>query len=399
MKNLYAFSRNMCVIGALLIPAFAQAQDNDRDEPIESSVRGNVYMPSRQDATEERVSQLKVPQGFRVSKFAEDLGNSRTIAVHPNGNVYVASKKEGVVHLLRDTNGDGKADVKQVVSKLDDAHGVTVHENKLYIATVAEVYVTDINQNGTLGQLKKIIDDLPDGGQHPNRTMAVGPDNKLYISIGSTCNACDETNPEHATLLQANLDGSDRKVFAKGLRNTFGFDWHPITKEMFGMDHGIDWLGDTDGREELNKVEEGKNYGWPYVYEDGKAVPHRLPDGKTHEEYAKETEFPLLTYDAHSSGMGMKFYNANQFPPEYRNNAFVALRGSWNRSEPVGYKVVRVRFENNQPVEFEDFLTVFIIDNGRSHFGRLVGVAIHTDGSLLVTDDANGVVYRVAFEG
>jgi glucose/arabinose dehydrogenase len=200
-------------------------------------------------------------------------------------------------------------------------------------------------------------------------------------------------------MIQAKLDGTDRKVYAKGLRNTIGFDWHPQTKELYGMDHGIDWLGDESQREELNKIEKDGNYGWPYVYENGKPnLADTPPQGQTFGEYAKKTKSPMLTYEAHSAPMGMKFYTGTQFPAEYKNSAFVALRGSWNRAEPAGYKVVRVKFENGKPVAFEDFLSGFLVENNKSQFGRVVGVAQHTDGSLLVTDDNNGVVYRVAYK-
>jgi glucose/arabinose dehydrogenase len=357
-----------------------------------------VYKPAKRKATDERIAQFRLPEGFRIQKFAEELGNTRVLAIHSDGTVYVTRREEGDVLMLKDTNGDGKADVQQTVAKQKDMHGITLHQGKAYLATVKQVYVADIKQDGTFGELRKIGEELPDGGQHPNRTLRFGPDGKLYISIGSTCNACEETNEEHATLLQANADGTNRKVFAKGLRNTFGFDWHPQTGQLWGMDHGIDWLGDESQREELNLLEEGQDYGWPFVYEDGKPVPHRMPDDKTLQEKRRETKFPALTYDAHSSGMGMIFYTGKQFPEEYRNNAFVVFRGSWNRSQPVGYKLSRLRYDaQGQPVAFEDFLTGFLVEEGRGHIGRPVSVAQHPDGSLFLCDDANGMIYRISY--
>lgn len=219
----------------------------------------------------------------------------------------------------------------------------------------------------------------------------------LYIQVGSTCNACEKTHEENATLVQMKPDGSSRCVYAKGLRNFVGFDWHPQTKELYGFDHGIDWLGDTTQREELNKIVDGGNYGWPYVFEDGKPnLADEPPQNMTWEEYAKKTIFPVLTYDAHSAPLDFMFYNGTQFPQEYRGDALVTLNGSWNRSEPVGYKVVRVRFENGQPKRIEDFVTGFLENDGKSHFGRPVGLALHKDGSLLIADDDNGVIYRIA---
>ncbi|AHM58982.1 glucose sorbosone dehydrogenase [Flammeovirgaceae bacterium 311] len=381
-----------------MLIAPSHAQDNEGEEPVTATIEGHVFKPVKRKATDERVAQLKVPAGFRIQKFAEDLGNTRMMAINTDGTLYVTRREQGDVLMLKDTNGDGKADVKQTVAKQEDMHGITIHEGKVYLATVKQLYVTDIKQDGMLGELQKIGEELPDGGQHPNRTLRFGPDGKLYISIGSTCNACEETNPEHATLLQANADGTNRKVYAKGLRNTFGFDWHPQSRQLWGMDHGIDWLGDEAQREELNLIEEGEDYGWPYVYEDGKSVPHRSPDDKSHSEKAAESKFPVLTHDAHSSGMGMLFYTGTQFPAEYRNNAFVVFRGSWNRSNPVGYKLARVKYDaNGQPTAFEDFLTGFLIEEGRAHIGRPVSVAQHPDGSLFLCDDSNGMINRISY--
>ncbi|QCR24911.1 oxidoreductase [Pontibacter sp. SGAir0037] len=368
------------------------------DDPTSTQVSGYVFRPGVEPATDANVQQLKVPAGFAVNKFAENIGKPRILVAHSSGYVYVSDREAGEVMLLQDSDGDGVAERKEVVANIRQAHGLTIHEEKLYIVSVKELYVADINANGTLSQPRMLLNDLPDGGQHPNRTIAFGPDGKMYISIGSTCNSCPEPNPEHATMVRAEPDGSDRKIFARGLRNTIGFGWHPQSGELWGMDHGIDWLGDHEQKEELNKIEEGKNYGWPYIYDMGKYNPSDRPQGDTtYQQYAQKTTMPVLLYmEAHAAPMEMVFYTGSQFPAEYQNNAFIAMRGSWNRSSPVGYKVVRLRFANGQPAGFEDFLTGFLINNGRSHFGRLVGLAVHADGSLLVSDDTNGAIYRVS---
>lgn len=165
------------------------------------------------------------------------------------------------------------------------------------------------------------------------------------------------------------------------------------------MEHGIDWLGDNEQKEELNKLEQGADYGWPYMYGEGHYNPGDRPKGDTtYQQYLEKTTLPELTYQAHAAPMAMVFYTGNMFPAEYQHDAFVAMRGSWNRSTPVGYRVVRLLFENGQPIEFEDFVTGFLVNNNRSHFARLAGVTMHADGSLLVSDDTNGVVYRVAYQ-
>jgi glucose/arabinose dehydrogenase len=366
-------------------------------EPTASGVTGFIFRPATVPATDENVKQLKVPPGFTVAKFAENLGKPRILAVSAGGHVYVSDREAGVVMMLHDNNDDGVSDTKQVVANIQQAHGLAVLNSTLYIVSVREVFTASINPDGTLGQPAMILNNLPDGGQHPNRTIDFGPDGKMYISIGSTCNSCMEPNPLHATIVQADPDGSNMKIFSSGLRNTIGFGWHPETKEMWGVDHGIDWLGDDEQKEELNQLKENAYYGWPYIYQEGKYNPQTRPPGdSTYQQYLSKTSLPTLTYQAHAAPMQMAFYKATTFPAEYQNDAFVAMRGSWNRSKAVGYKVVRIHFENGKPTQFDDFLTGFLIDNNKSHFGRLVGVAVHTDGSLLVSDDTNGVIYRVA---
>jgi glucose/arabinose dehydrogenase len=366
-------------------------------EPTSSEIKGYVFYPAVQPATDENIAQLRVPAGFRVTKFADKLGKPRILVTGPGGQIYASDREAGIVLMVQDMNNDGVGEVIKTVANIKQVHGLTIHNNKMYMVAVNEVYVADMNADGTLGQPRMLINDLPDGGQHPNRTIAFGPDGKMYLTVGSTCNSCPEPNPENATILRAEEDGSNRKIFAKGLRNTIGFGWHPETNELWGMDHGIDWLGDDEQKEEVNMIKQGADYGWPYIYGEGKYNPGDRPKGDTtYSQYLQKTTLPTLTYQAHSAPMGMAFYNGAMFPAEYKNDAFVAMRGSWNRSTPVGYKIVRMHFKNGKPVRFEDFVTGFIVGNNRAHFGRLVGVTVHTDGSLLFSDDTNGVIYRVS---
>ncbi|MPR32957.1 sorbosone dehydrogenase family protein [Cytophagaceae bacterium SJW1-29] len=366
-------------------------------ETTTAQVAGYVFRPALAPANEANERQLKVPSGFQVSKFAENMGQPRMMVVSSSGRVYVSDREAGTVTMLMDADGNGMAESSKVVATIKQVHGLSIYNGKIYMVAVNEVYVADMNGDGSLGQPKMLISDLPDGGQHPNRTIGFGPDGMMYLTVGSTCNACAEPNPENATILRANADGSNRKIYAKGLRNTIGFGWHPETGELWGLDHGIDWLGDNEQEEEVNQIKQGADYGWPYIYGNGKYNPADRPKGDTtYQQYLQKTTLPTLTYQAHSAPIGMVFYTGSQFPAEYKNDAFVAMRGSWNRSSPVGYKVVRLHFENGKPVRFDDFLTGFVIDNNRSHFGRLAGLAVHTDGSLLVSDDTNGVIYRIS---
>lgn len=368
------------------------------DDPTQSEKNTYVFTPALVDATDERIAQLNVPDGFQVRKFADNIEQPRMLLANHTGHVYVANRKAGEVLLLEDTDGDGSADRRETVAQIPGVHDFTISGNSFYMISIKEMYVADLASDGTLENQRLLTDQLPDAGQHPNRTIEIGPDGMLYISVGSTCNACPEPNPKNATLLRANADGTNIQIYAEGLRNTIGFDWHPETGELWGMDHNIDMLGDDEPHEELNKIVESGFYGWPYIYDDGKYNPHPRPEDKTYAEYREETEFPTLMYTAHAAPMSMVFYEGTAFPTDYEGDAFVAFRGSWNRSRPAGYKISRIRFEDGQPVAFEDFMTGFLTDNDRSHFGRPVGLTVTSAGDLLVSDDTNGVIYIVSYQ-
>jgi glucose/arabinose dehydrogenase len=250
MHSLHA-TRHFALVAAAAATMAAQAQQGDGTEV---RIRANVFKPAKVPPTPDRIAALKVPKGFKVSVFADGLKNARIVAVAPDGTVYLSRRDQGDVLMLKDANGDGHADGPPVkVASRPGAHGLAIHDGKLYLATVKEIFVAPIQPDGTLGAMEMIVGDLPDAGQHANRTIAFGPDNMLYISVGSTCNACNESNPENATLLRASADGKSRTIFATGLRNTIGFAWHPTTGELWGMDHGIDFLGDEVQPEELNR--------------------------------------------------------------------------------------------------------------------------------------------------
>ncbi|HEV7610211.1 MAG TPA: YbhB/YbcL family Raf kinase inhibitor-like protein [Steroidobacteraceae bacterium] len=383
---------------AMMRSQTARAQQGDGTDVAISTV---VWKPAKVAADAAHIAHLKVPTGFTVKVFARDLENSRVIAVAPNGDVYVSRRDQGDVLLLKDRDSDGKADASPVaIAHRAGAHGLAIHDGKLYLITVKEIFVADVKPDGTLGDLALFLGDLPDGGQHGNRTIAFGPDGKLYISAGSTCNACNESNPESATILQVSPDGKSRAIFAGGLRNTIGFDWHPGTGELWGFDNGIDFLGNDQQPEELNHIVRGKQYGWPHVFGRGDLNPQSTPPGGiTKEQWREQSEPMTMGYTAHAAPMQLLFYRGGSFPKEYFGDAFVTFRGSWNRKPASGYEVVRVQFTNGEPQSIEPFLTGFLSDGGRTHFARPMGLAQAKDGSLLVADDANGFIYRIAYEG
>jgi len=381
----------LCWSGRLL------AQDSNK-VVIEESTVSNTFRARHVNVKPEYIRNLKLPQGFHISVFAEGLGHPRMMKVMPDGTVYVTDRTDGKLTMLKDENKDGKVDLHKVLWQMADLHGIDYYSGKLYLVTVKEVYTAELNKDGTLGRFKVLLTDLPDAGQHHNRTLKFGPDSMLYISIGSTCNICNETTKEAATIIRMKPDGTNRKVYSKGLRNTIGFDWHPKTGQLWGWDNGMDDLGDTIGKEELNMLVDSGDYGWPFIFEKGMFAMRHSPRDKSHAQYDLTTVHPVLLYDAHAASMEFMFYKGNQFPEAYRNDAFVCMRGSWNRKEPSGHVVLRVKYdEAGNAIGLEEFLSGFLVENNTARFGRPVGLALYTDGSLLVSDDLNGMIYRITY--
>lgn len=360
----------------------------------QTQVVGHIAHPDKLDPTPDRLADLDIASGFRVAKFAEGLRKPRMLAFGEDGTLYVSRRDDGDVLAIRDDNRDGRGDEPRTFIKLDGVHGLAVRGRNIYATTVRQVYEIPLEPNGSAGTIKKVLDELPEGAQHPNRTIAFGPDRMLYVSIGSSCNDCMETNPEHATILMANPADWSRMVYAKGLRNTIGFAWHPRTGEMWGVDHGIDWLGDDAQPEELNRIERGRNYGWPFVFGTSQWNPTREPPpGKTKDQVLSESTSMAMGYTAHAAPMAMTFLDKADVPDDWKEDALVAMHGSWNRVPPSGYEIVRIRFENGRPVAIEPFITGFLTSSGQ--FGRPCGIAVAPDGSIYFSDDGHGVIYRV----
>lgn len=404
---------SILLVPALVVPDLALAQAGagssepaaDEDRGREGvQIVGHVIKPVPLDWSEERMSRLALPDGFDIDVFARDLENPRMIRVADDGTVYVTRRENGDVLMLRDSDGDGAADERKVVAEREEMHGIEIDGETVYLMTVNEVFRTERHEDGTFGELETIADDFPEGGQHPNRMVVMGPDGKLYLSVGSTCNACGETDEENATIVSMSPDGSDRAVHASGLRNTIGYGFEPSTGRLYGFDHGIDWLGDNEQHEEFNRIEEGARYGWPYVYAMSRFNPQDTPPDMSFSEYAEGSEEPIGLHVPHAAPVQMAFYTGDAFPEEYRGDAFVAFRGSWNRQPPSGYEVMRVDFEEGEPVAMEPFLTGFLMEDeasptGWGNMGRLAGLAHGPDGALYLSDDTGGMIYRLHYAG
>lgn len=331
---------------------------------------------------------LRVPAGFQVSVFAPNLSGVRYLVVGPPpGNVVYASRPDaGVIVKLPDVNRDGVADSAVIVARgLRGPFGIAFRGDTMYVAEARKV--TRFDPGGAAPVT--IVPRLPSGG-HATRTVVFGPDGKMYVSVGSSCNLCDEADSMRAAVLQFNPDGSEGRVFARGLRNSVGLAFHPTTGELWATNNDRDNLGDDIPPERINIVHDGRYYGWPQCYLPGVRNP----------EYAtadcSKVEPPAITLQAHSAPLGMTFYAGTRFPRDYRGDAFVAYHGSWNRTVPTGAKVVRVRVENGRPVGVEDFIVGWQRPDG-SRWGRPVGVVTAPDGALLVSDDMGGKIWRITY--
>jgi len=345
------------------------------------------------------------PAGFEVSLFADQLENPRTLYTLPNGDVLVMEslRRQGSsrIILLRDDNKDGKPDRREVFAdNLNGAFGMALHGNRFYVGNTDGVVVIPYRTGDTriTRQAEKILD-LPGGGHYTRNILIDADGKKIYVSVGSATNVDEEMTDtkdhRRAAILQANLDGSAMRVFAGGLRNPVGLDWEPKTIQLWTVVNERDMLGDELVPDYLTSVKDGVFYGWPYSYFGQNEDPRKK--GQRPDLVAKALK-PDFALGAHVAPLGLVFYNGKSFPARYHGGAFIGLHGSWNRSTLVGYKVVFIPFTNGKPSgAMEDFLTGFLPNpKGNEVYGRPVGVAVWTDGSLLVSDDGSNKVWRVS---
>ncbi|PSB25244.1 PQQ-dependent sugar dehydrogenase [Stenomitos frigidus] len=354
---------------------------------------------------------LKVPTGFVVTIFAEGLDRPRWLALTPTGDVLVTETRQNRIQLLRDANKDGVAEVKKTFASsqnsLNIPFGMSFSNDAFFLGNTAAVlrFPYTKGQEQLQGTGTKITD-LPGGGynQHWTRNVVVSPDRtKLYVSIGSQSNADEEPLPR-ASVQVMNLDGSDRQTFASGLRNPVGLAFHPTTRDLYATVNERDGLGDDLVPDYFTRLQTGQFYGWPYAYmTPDRLDPNHVQNGRSSRpDLAAQTRTPDVLFQAHSAALGLQFYNGQTFPAKYRNGAFVAFRGSWNRDRGTGYKIVFVPFsaEGRPQGYYEDFLTGFLVNpSGPDTWGRPVGLLALPDGSLLLTEEANGRIYRIQYKG
>ena len=352
-----------------------------------------LFMPTllRADAA----SRLLMAPGFKVSIYASDLGNSRGMALSPDGVLYVCQMGEGRVSALLDPGNTGlSTQTKIVIEGLHHPHSLAFYQGSLYVGETDRVSRFILGDGRLTREEGQTVVELPGGGNHSTRTILFGPDNKLYISIGSTCNACEETDERRATICRCNPDGTQFEVFAKGLRNAVGITFRPGTSDLWASCNGRDLIGDDLPPECFYRVEQGKHYGWPYSYTlKGKIVP----DPDLGRKGIRQTGLPVIEYQAHCAPLGITFYTGSAFPKKYQEGLFVCFHGSWNRNIPVGYKVVFFPFNGKKVGQGQDFLG-FRLENGEQ-VGRPVDVLTGTHGELFVSDDNGGRIFKVVYAG
>ncbi|HWU34519.1 MAG TPA: PQQ-dependent sugar dehydrogenase [Methylovorus sp.] len=394
----------MMLAGIMTVASGSSHADQAAEAPVPANVSGAVRLPA----------------GFSLSVYARInpgegyFSGPRMMAFGPDGHLYLTTGMGGQVLMLPDRDKDGKADETVVVAdKLNAPNGLVFVNNQLLVANQdGVVRLEQKDGKWPAAKVQPIISGLATGG-HTLKTIKQGPDGYLYLNVGSSCNVCVEQDPSRAAILRYTGDGkpagalvtvgrhAQSAVWATGLRNSQGFAWHPETQAMFATNNGADMRSETRGGrvnddippEHLNQIEAGKNYGWPHCW--GQRVPDLNFEGPS--GFCEAMQPPVITFDAHSTPLGITFLNQSTFPRDYQQDAIVALHGSWNRVNPSGYKLVRVKFKQNQPGEVTDFATGWL--QGNSAWGRPVDTVVGPDGDLYVSDDRSGLVYRIRYQG
>ena len=343
------------------------------------------------------LDRLKVADGYRFSLFAASLGQARVIRPTQAGNFIVTAARDGTVMFVRaDKNDDGRSDgIQKLLSGLNRPHGLMIEDDTVYVAESHQISAYSLRAGSTTGKveldrLHTVLAGLPDDGGHSTRTITRGPDGLIYVSVGSSCNICVESHPWRAAIIRFS-EGHTPEVFARGLRNTVGLDWHPKTGQLYGSNAGRDSLGDDFPREELNLIEQAKHYGWPFVNENG--VPD--PDYGDKKPAGLEPSPPVHMFTAHSTPLSIRFLR-HQPGMEPGTVALVARHGSWNRSTKSGYDIVLLRFHPGGQITEEPFITGFELKEEVA--GRPVDVFETKDGAIYITDDFAGTIYKVVRE-
>lgn len=342
------------------------------------------------------LDKIKLPAGFKIDVYAE-VEDARSLAMSPSGIIYVGNKDKGKVHAVKDTDGDFKADKRWTIAKdLDMPNGVAFKDGDLYVAEATKIlrFAGIESKLANPGKPNVINDSYPKQDGHQWKYIAFGPDGKLYVPVGAPCNICEPGEEIYASLTRLDSDGTGREIYAKGIRNTVGFTWHPDTKELWFTDNGRDWMGDEIPNCELNYAPKaGMHFGYPYCHE-GSVKDPEFGDKRACGDFIP----PVQKMGPHVAPLGLKFYTGDMFPADYKNQLFVARHGSWNRKKKSGHDLALVKIQGSKSEGLESFASGWLDDATQKVWGRPVDVLQLPDGSLLVSDDQANVIYRISYQ-
>jgi glucose/arabinose dehydrogenase len=339
------------------------------------------------------LDKIKLPAGFKISVYAE-VPNARSITLSPSGVLYVGNRAEDNVYAVVDDNKDGKADkVYKIAGGLNTPNGVAFKDGNLYIATINAILRLDNIEAHLQDPPKPVVvyDKFPGEKHHGWKFIAFGPDGKLYVPVGAPCNICESKDPIFASITRMKVDGSAPEIFAHGIRNSVGFAWHPFTKKLWFTENGRDELGDDVPGDELNTApDSAMHFGYPYCHQ-GNIPDPEFGKGKDCSNYTS----PVQVLGPHVAALGMRFYTGKMFDSSYSNQIFIAEHGSWNRSQPIGYKISLVKLDaNGKSLGYSTFAEGWLQPDGKV-LGRPVDIEVMPDGALLVSDDYSGAVYKI----
>lgn len=380
-------------IVCLLLLAFSCKESNKTNKETASGeeiIKPETTLP---------LHNLNLPEGFKIEVFAEGIDGARSMAMGEEGTLFVGTRNENTVYAVQDLDGDFWAEKVMVLdTTLEVPNGIAYKDGALYVAEVNRLlkYPNIEESVSNPPQPEVIYDDYPTEFHHGWKYIAFGPDGKLYVPVGAPCNICDSTDEDErfATITRMDPDGSNREIYAKGVRNTVGFTWHPETKELWFTDNGRDMMGDDIPPCELNRVSEaGQHFGYPYCH-GGTIKDPEFGDQFPCSDFVP----PAQPLGAHVAPLAVKFYRGNMFPEKYRDYVFIAEHGSWNRSAKVGYKISLVKLDGNKAVSYETFIDGWLNDDTQEQFGRPVDLLFLKDGSLLISDDYGDAIYRVTYD-
>lgn len=365
----------------------------------EKPMKVGVANPPEDLADDESIkidlTKIKLPEGFKIDLYADNVKNARSLSLSPNGTLFVGTMRKGNVYAIQDSNGDKKGDKVFTIAKgLNMPNGVAFRNGSLYVAEVNRILRYDDIENklDNVGEPVVVYDQYPTDSHHGWKYIAFGPDDKLYVPVGAPCNIC-ESEEIFATITRMNPDGSNMEIVQKGIRNTVGFNWHPVTQELWFTDNNRDWMGDDMPACELNHApKDNMHFGFPYCHQGD------IPDPEFNSKPCKDFTPPAQKLGAHAAPLGIEFYTGKQFPQQYKNQIFIAEHGSWNRSKKIGYQVVMITLENNTVVSYEPFAEGWLNKSDDSVWGRPVDIEMMPDGSMLVSDDYANAIYRIYYQ-